>query len=79
MAHKKRGSSLHISVSKLSRLSSKDLRALDCLKFIVAWKHTTLAVLIPYDQYCEMQLAAKAVAKEAKGFAMDANFFRGVR
>jgi hypothetical protein len=52
---------------------------LDCLKFIVAWKHTTLAVLIPYDQYCEMQLAAKAVAKEAKGFAMDANFFRGVR
>ena len=53
--HKKvKGADEHLSVSKLSRMSAKNLRDLDHLRFVVH-KHTTLAVLIPYDQYMDMQ------------------------
>jgi hypothetical protein len=54
MAHKKGGKN-HISVSKLSRMSAKDLRKLDHVMFVANRKHETLAVLFPYGQYLEMQ------------------------
>jgi hypothetical protein len=80
MAHRmQKGSTKHLTVSKLSRLAAKDLREMDCLKFVVNKKHETLAVLIPYSQYCEMQREVKRLTKEADDFAQDANFLRGAR
>jgi hypothetical protein len=56
MAHlRNKGDTKHLSISKLSRLTKKDLREMECLKFVVTKRHETLAVLIPYSQYCEMR------------------------
>lgn len=58
MAHKKiKGSDLHLSVSKLSRMTKKDLRKLDHLRFVVTKDHETLAILIPYGQ-CQVACGA---------------------
>ena len=75
----KYSSDSHLSVSELSRYSSKDLRRLDHLRFVVNRRHETLAVLIPYDQYCEIQGEINRLTKEVGGFAMDANLFQDVR
>jgi len=63
MAHK-RSKDSHLTVSKLSRMSAKELRAIDHLEFVMHG-HETLAVLIPYDQYMEMQHYLKVLMREA--------------
>jgi len=50
-----KGKDLHLTPSDLRKLTAKDLRKLDHVQFIVKG-HVTLAVLVPYDQFCEMRL-----------------------
>lgn len=50
-----KGKDLHLTPSALRKLTAKDLRKLDHMQLIVKG-HVTLAVLVPYDQFCEMRL-----------------------
>ena len=53
MAHKK-GIEMHLTPKTLRRLRKKDLKKLDHVQFVIS-KHRTLAVLMPYDQFCEIK------------------------
>lgn len=66
-----------MSVSDLThKTSAKELRQMKESHTVMA-NAKPVAVLIPYKEYMEWQLAFKKAEKEAEEFAMDAQFMRG--
>lgn len=55
----KRPVDLHLTPSKLRKLTARDLRKMDSAQFIVSREHDTLAVLIPYGNWYEVMRRLK--------------------